>query len=361
VLREAGVVDAGAQGLAVLLDGMVAGLRGEPLAVRAVEPGQIEEAWLSATRRTHEAADPGYCTEFVVCGTALDRDAMRSRLASFGESVLVVGDGEVARVHIHTANPAGVFAYAKTLGVVSDEKADDLRLQVDAVAALAAAATRPAPAIGVVAIAPGDGIEALMRSLGAAAVVRGGQSMNPSAGEIAAAVSDTRAERVVILPANANVVLAAEQAARSVRRSAVINAVSVPQAVAALVALNQEAPFEDNVAAMRSAAATVTSGEVVAAARDARVDGRAVHAGDVMGIVDGVLALTERSVGDAVRATVGVMVAGRESPLVTLYVGEGLDAGEAAGIAVELRERHACDVEVVSGGQAHYACLIGVE
>ncbi|MBF6599896.1 MAG: DAK2 domain-containing protein [Dehalococcoidia bacterium] len=367
VLKEAGVVDSGAQGFYVLLAGMAAALHGEPADV-TIARGRIDASWLAAKRRLHGDGGAGFCTEFVLTAPVVDREALRRSLSTMGTSVLVIGGETTARVHIHTADPAPLFAYARTLGAVSHEKADDMQAQLEALAGRSSAPlpdARSADRIAVVAVAAGDGIEALLRSLGAGAVVRGGQTMNPSAGEIAEAIVATGAARVVVLPDNPNIVLAARQAAEAAAqrgvRADVLPARSVPQGVAALVALNGEAPADAAIAAMMEAIDAVSSAEVTRAVRTTNVDGRAVRARQAIALVDGVLAAVEDEIGAAARAAVARMIAGRRDALVTLYRGADVDQASAEALAAQLREAHGCEVEVVRGGQPQYPYLIGVE
>jgi DAK2 domain fusion protein YloV len=367
VLKEAGVVDSGAQGLFVLLEGMLRGLRGEAAAAHAEGFGAIDASWLSATQRMHDhdGAQSGYCTEFVISGDALDADAIRERLRPLGDSLLVVGGGDVARVHIHTHTPVDALAVGRAAGTLVHEKVDDMEAQFRALAAREAPAAPPG-AIAVVAVGAGEGIEDLLRSMGAS-VVRGGQTMNPSAGEIRAAVEATGAGQVVVLPNNKNIVMAARQAVEGLALSArVIETRSIPEGVAALVALNTEADLDENVLdenveAMRAAAAAVRHAEVTKAARATTVNGIAVAEGQPIGIVDGDLEVAEATVPDAVRACVARMAGGRASPLVTLYAGEGVDEAAAQALAAALRDEFHVEVETVMGGQPHYPYLIGVE
>lgn len=358
VLKEAGVVDAGAQGLAVMLDGMLRGVLGEQ-AGAATDLGAIDASWLSATRRVHEDGEAaGFCTEFVVRGEGLDLDEMRGRLSQLGESLLVVGGSSVVRIHVHTRVPDEAIAFGRELGVVSNEKVEDMEAQFRELATTPTA-TR---GLAVVVVAAGDGLAALFRSLGAAAVVHGGQTMNPSAGEIRDAIAAAGGRETIVLPNNKNIVLAAEQAASATGgRTTVIPTQNIPQGVAALVAMNPEGSMDENVAAMRAATEAVHSGEVTLAARGTRVNGLSVREGQPIGLVDGELVVAEETVADAVLACVGRLVAGREDALVTLYVGADETAEAAEAIAATARERFSCEVEVVEGGQPHYACLIGVE
>jgi uncharacterized protein len=368
VLKEAGVVDAGAQGLLVFLEGMLRGLRGEEIGGAAADYGSIDGSWLSAREQLHgDGAQAGFCTEFVVNAAApsnaLDPEAIRAHLQAMGDSLLVVGDAALVRVHLHTAAPDDAIAYARSLGTVSHEKADDIESQF---LSLAARAHNGAPSraggVAVVTVGVGDGIEALLRSIGAAAVVRGGQTMNPSAGEIRAAIEATGATDVVVLPNNKNVILAAELAAKDLpARVRVVPSRSIPQGVAAIIALNPEASLDDNAAAMEQAIASVRTGEVTRAARRTQIRGKTIEEEQPIGLVDGDLVVSEPTIAGAVRACVAIMVEGREAPLITLYAGEGEGSAAAGVIADALRSEFSVEVEVVVGGQPHYPYLIGVE
>ena len=368
VLKEAGVVDAGAQGLFVFLDGMLRGLRGEPLDDALSDFGAIDAPWLEAREQLHgDGAQAGFCTEFVIqpdpdTRAALDPDAIRAHLQSLGNSLLVVGDEALVRVHVHTAAPDEAFAYARTLGAVSHEKADDMERQFEALAARSHDdAAKRNGGVAVVAIGAGDGIEALFRSLGAAEIVRGGQTMNPSAGDIRAAIDATGAADVIVLPNNKNVILAAQLAAKDMPGVRVIPTRSFPQGVAALVAMNPETSVDENAAAMQEAITDVRTGEVTLAARATQMHGKTIAEGQPIGLVDGDLVVAEATVADAVHACVAIMIEGRDAPLVTLYAGEGEDSASTHAIAESIRADFGVEVEVVAGGQPHYPYLIGVE
>jgi DAK2 domain fusion protein YloV len=358
VLKEAGVVDAGAQGLAVLLDGIVRALRGEEIAP-AHDLGAIDAEWLRHTRGLHEAGEQsGFCTEFVISGERLDRDAIIAQVRRMGDSVLVVGEAAMLRVHLHTPMPDDAIAYGRTLGHVTREKVEDMEAQFRM---LSATPVRVG-GIAVVAVGAGEGIEALFRSLGAS-VVRGGQTMNPSAGQIGGAIAATGSREVIVLPNNKNIVLAAEQAARAVTNVdvRVLPSRSIPQGVAALVALNTEASLDDNVAAMADAIASVHTAEVTLAARASSIGEIPVRKGQPIGLVDGELTVAEDSIDAAARSCVAHMLDGHGGAIVTLFAGEGQSQESAETLAESLRAAHGCEVEVVEGGQPQYPYLIGVE
>ncbi len=367
VLKEAGVVDDGAQGLFVLLDGMLRGLRGEAIDDAPSDYGTIDASWMTAREQLHgDGAQAGFCTEFVVASDParppLDPAAIRAHLGTLGDSLLVVGDGGLVRVHVHTVSPDDAIEYARTLGAVSHEKADDMERQFAALAARSHnGAAKRTDGVAVVAVGAGDGIEELFRSLGASQVVRGGQTMNPSAGDIRAAIEATGAASVIVLPNNKNVVLAAQLAAKDLPGVRVIATRSIPHGVAALVAMNPEGALDDNAAAMEEAMAAVRTGEVTFAARATQSHGQLIAEGQPIGLIDGDLVVAEATVAAAVRGCVAIMIEGRDAPLVTLYAGAAEDAVSADAIAEELRTEFSVEVEVVAGGQPHYSFLIGVE
>ncbi len=374
VLKQAGVVDAGAQGLAVLLDGMVRALRGQEIAA-PISLGAIDQSWLDATRHVHDdGARSGFCTEFVITAAstaALDLDTIRTHLATLGDSLLVVVASDLVRVHIHTATPDDAFTYARTLGTISKEKVEDMEAQFQALATAhdSSDVTR-VDGSAVVSIAAGDGIETLMRSLGAAAIVRGGQTMNPSAGQIREAIDAAGSSKTIILPNNKNIALAAQQAADSMAASGragtpnqvhVIPSRSIPQGVAALIAFNSEATFEENIAEMEQAIAAVTTGEVTLAARATTIGDVTVAEGQPIALIEGELVLATATVAEAARQCATKMIDGRDQVILTLYYGVGETSDSAEALATELRQSCGCDVEVVDGGQPHYPYLIGVE
>jgi len=365
VLKEAGVVDAGGQGLCVLLEASLAFLRGEAPAPRVVGPRELEASWLAATEVLHHEGETpyGYCTEFLINSQGLDREAIQRRVTQMGQSVLVVGDAEVVRVHLHTTDPGGAISFGTSLGSLSGVKVEDMEAQLQAF--VERHRERPPTewlSVGVVAVAAGEGLRAALESMGTCRVVPGGQTMNPSAQEILDAIQSCPVDRVVVLPNNKNVILAARQAAEhSSKEVVVVPTISVPQGVAAVLALSQDMDLEANVAAMTAAMSSVRSAEVTRAVRATAVGGRHVAEGEAIGIVDGELCVAESRVEDAAQACIRRM-AWPEASLLTLYFGEQTSRQEADALADQLRAEHSpLEVEVVDGGQPHYPYLISME
>ena len=361
VLAEAGVVDAGGQGLHVIYEGLLRSLRGEPLP----EMADLDRATdvFAAFAETHQADEHGFCTEFVIHGTGLDADVMRNEFAKIGESLLVVGDDKLVRVHMHTERPGDAMNTAMTFGELDQLKADNMDLQQarNFEGALAEASESPPPANGVIAVASGDGLEDVFRSLGVD-VVRGGQSMNPSAGEILEAIERTPDDWAVVLPNNSNIYLAAQQAAeQSGKNTHVIATRTLPQGFAAALAFNPADSAEDNAEAMSEAAGDVTTLEVTQAVRDAVLDGNPVAKGEYMGLLDDTF--VER--GETPHSVIMRMlerVVDDEPEALTIYLGQATPATQAGELSTAIGTQYPdMDVQTVSGGQDHYDYIIAVE
>ena len=361
VLKEAGVVDAGGQGFAIMLEAALRYLQGEDAGavhIETVQPlSQVTESFLEAA----ESELYGYCTQLLVSGTALDPDALRAQLSVLASSTVVIGDDTMVKIHVHTFDPGAILSLGTavgTLGSVTIENIDEQHQEFQK----ARRQETPMASLGVVAVAWGKGIEELFRSLGAGHVVVGGQTMNPSCQELLDAVESLRAETALVLPNNPNIIPTAHQAAGlSSTPLRVVETRNIPQGVAAMLAYNPEMDDAANAAAMQGAAASVRAGEVVTAVRDATVDGRAVRAGEVMGTLEGDLVVS----GPQRQEVLGALVqhAGAvEGSLITLYWGGDTTEAEADEAALHLQDRcPGVDVELVHGGQPYYHYLVSIE
>jgi dihydroxyacetone kinase-like predicted kinase len=285
------------------------------------------------------------------------------KMLTLGDSVLVVGDESLLRVHIHTHDPGAALSYGTSLGSVTTVKVDNIRTQAEEFV------TRPrlegealVARVSTVAVVLGLGLEQVLRSLGATAIVRGGQTMNPSTEEILAAVEACPSPEVIILPNNKNVVMAARQAAEhSSKKVKVVPTTSVPQGVAALLAVDAEADLDENAAAMEEARQTVQTAEVTRAVRPALLGGLRVRRGQAIALIDGQLKVAEESLRAVVRASLRQMVR-PNSGLITLYYGADTSREEAQALADDLvREYTSLEIELVAGGQPHYHYVVSVE
>ena len=368
VLKEAGVVDAGGLGLAIVLEGLRRSLSGESLEVDLAPEITSEAGWQDEAATLHqvEHGESGYCTEFMVSGDGLEAAAVRERLGSLGSSLLVVGEGELLRVHLHTTAPDDALAYGRTLGQISQVKVDNMETQIQRFAS----GEPPRPitsAIDIVAVAAGEGIEAAFRSVGVTQLVRGGQTMNPSAAEILEAIESCRAQQVMVLPNNKNIIAAAQQAADSSEKLvSVVPSRSVPQGVSAVLALNPDLDFDENAEAMERALASVRSAEVTRAVRATTIDGRRIEMGQAIGVVEGAVRAVADDLEGAVLGCVAEMLAPESSPvdasLLTIYVGRDVRDEDAEAMAQTLRDRHPqLEIELVHGGQPHYPYILSLE
>ncbi|MSQ27031.1 MAG: DAK2 domain-containing protein [Dehalococcoidia bacterium] len=364
VLREAGVVDAGGQGLVLLLEGALAFLENRDLGAAYESLGQIDTNWLQATAELHTEGQGeawGYCTQFLIQGGNRSEQEVRTIFEAIGRSVLVAGDPTTLRVHLHTPDPGAALTLGIQMGTLDGIKIDNMEVQQTALLA-ATQANQPQIAIPVVAVAPGPGIGRVFHSLGAARVVSGGQSMNPSAQQLVQAVEAVAGDEVVLLPNNKNVVPVCQQVQQlTQKRVFVVPSHTVAQGVAALMALRPDDSVERNASAMTAAFEGVRSIEITRANRDAGLDGRAIRAGQSLGFLDRRLVANTGSPETALQQVLDTL----ESPfgyLLTIYYGDEVSAGEASALAAALRARpDEPEVEMVWGGQPLYPFLGSVE
>lgn len=363
VLAEAGVVDAGGQGLFVILEGMLRHMRGEPIAKDVQMVGAVD---LITTELEPGEAGYGYDVQFLIIGQDLDVDAVRQKITGMGECPLVVGDPATIKVHVHVLDPGVPISYGAGLGSLRDVVVEDMQAQYrDFIAERelsSPSASQASGEIGVVAVVMGAGLARVFQSLGVGAIVEGGQTMNPSTQDLLQAAGSLPVERVILLPNNGNVILAAEQAcALSDKPLAVVPSRSIPQGLAALLAINYQADFETNVDVMTSAIGDVETGEVTTATRSVTINGVEVTAGQIIGLDDGELKVSGTKVEQVVQALLEEMdTAQRE--IITLYYGEGVDEEEAVALADLLQQSWPDqEIEVVFGGQPHYHYILSVE
>ncbi|MGI8424921.1 MAG: DAK2 domain-containing protein [Chloroflexota bacterium] len=385
ILKQAGVVDAGGEGYRVILEGMALVLRGEPIPASAAQSSQTAPLALEHRLTIDAGAIPqaewGYCTQFVIGGLSLDLERIRAELQELAASALVVGDEEFVRVHGHTEDPGQLLTYAVRFGRLQRISIEDmdaqhdewLKNQVDDASLIAPdgdagsppAEQNEAPSIATVAVAPGDGIAAVFRSFGAAEVIAGGQTMNPSANDVLQAAKRTRASTVLVLPNNGNVVMTAQQAARVAAEDGltlvVVPTKTVPEGIAALLAFNPEASPDENATAMGDAALGVRTVEVTRAVRTVSLDGVEIKEGDTLGVLDDKVVAAGP---DRVKVACAALAQGGASSadLITLFCGAHVTERDATSFADALRSTFPkASVEVVDGGQPHYDYLISIE
>jgi hypothetical protein len=359
VLKEAGVVDAGGQGLAIILEGALRFARGE----------SVEITRISAAHAALPASDAhdeyGYDTQFIIHGDGLDVETVRQRISELGDSVMVVGDSTTIKVHVHTPTPGTPINYGASLGSISHVIIEDMHEQYQEF--LRSQVKPPVSAeeicnIATVAVASGTGLRRVFESLGASAVVSGGQTMNPSTEELLKAIDGAKADSVIVLPNNKNVILSAQQAQTlSAKKVFVIPTKTVPQGIASLLAFNYQADALTNAAIMEQAPEHVQTVEVTRAVRSARVNGLSVAEGDVIGLLNGEIKASGSDFHTVILQTLG-LIALDENEIVTLYYGENANQAMADELAAKISERFDhLEVEVVNGGQPHYPYILSVE
>jgi DAK2 domain fusion protein YloV len=368
VLRKAGVVDSGGEGYRVILEGAWMCSTGRAIDNDASAQTAPHNRALLQAIKDEEASPFGFCTEFVLRDCDLALDEVKSAMEALGESVIAVGERELLRVHVHTERPGRALEFAVDHGTLAKVKVENMQLQHEQFAAGSVQAggptngvVEPATSIGVIAVAAGDGLAKVFRSLGAT-VVQGGQTMNPSVQEILAAVNSSGYKELIILPNNSNIVLTARHVKELTPHPVeVVPSETVPQGIGALLAFNFQADLASNVAAMQQAARAVHTIEVTQAVRDAEVDGVQVRTGQMMGIYDGKVTTVAGSADEALLGAVGQAPV-EHLEIVTIYYGAAASEADAQAVAARIREAHpGLAVEVVAGGQPHYPFIVSLE
>jgi DAK2 domain fusion protein YloV len=362
VLKEAGVVDAGGKGLIEIYKGFLAQLLGEEI------PEEKSVATDSKPVKPQEVFSTedivfAYCTELMVQGEKLSTDIIRSDISLLGDSLLVVGDEKVVKVHIHTNNPGQVLEKCLAHGSLHQIKIDNMREQHQHIlAAETEVPSQPAEGIAVVAVAAGEGLRQIFESLGVAKVIHGGQTMNPSTEDILQAVKELPQREVIVLPNNKNIILAAKQVNELIEKDVrVVETRSIPQGIAAMLAYSEEETLADNAAAMERAGKQIKSAAVTYAVCDSKVNGLDIREHDIIGLLEDDIVVAGADVGQIVKDLLRQMV-DDETEIITLYAGEAVDEAAAAGLQEELTSHFSdYDVEVYQGKQPHYYYIISVE
>jgi hypothetical protein len=365
ILRDAGVVDAGGFGLQLILEGMLKTIEESDPAFAAL--ADVKKPALSTAAQVSldlPEGGWGYCTEFLIEGTNLDTELIRGQIESLGNSVLVVGEPELVKVHVHTDDPTSVINLAGGYGKLLKLNVGDMSTQHRRILDSEGAARnglRP-NGIGIVAVVAGRGLVEIFRGLGVDSIIEGGQTMNPSTQDMLTAIESVPYEEVVLLPNNGNVVPAAKQViGLTTKKVHVVETHSVPQGVSAVVAFRPERPAAENLAAMNAEAERVQTIEVTHAVRDTRSNGVKVKKGDVIGLINDRLEFAGDDYAEVVKKALGRL--GPDAyELVTVYRGEQASDAEMARLESEIRNNYpSLEVEVQHGGQHHYPFILSVE
>ncbi len=378
VLKEVGVVDSGGQGLLYIYQGFLESLTGEKVAMSTSTVKKAEVTDIAhqenfsniAHAVSNEDIKFGYCTEIMVnlgegetVTDTFDYDTFRNHLNEVGDSLLVVADDEIVKVHVHTEYPGEVMNYGQKFGSLIKIKVDNMRMQHDEVS-VKGATSQPAEVkpYAVIAVAAGEGVHNLFKSLGVSSIINGGQTMNPSTEDIMKAIDEANAEKTIILPNNKNIFMAADQAAAvSDKDVVVVPSKTILQGLAAMLAFTDQAELEDNKTAMTAELDNVKSGQITTAVRDTAIEGVSIHKDDFMGIIDGKIVVSNPDRSSAVEETLRAMI-DEDSEIVTLIYGEDTTAEECEAIAEAMEaEFEDIEFEVQAGNQPVYSYLISVE
>ena len=371
VLKKAGVVDAGGKGFLIILQGMLDEMRGIP----APQGGEDDapQAKDKADFATFETGDItfGYCTEFICSrDNTKDPQLLRSFLNGMGDSLVLVDDDEIIKVHVHTNHPGRVLEEALTYGALLTVKIENMREQHTEILEEAKETQEEAPGIvpaekkyGVVAVCAGGGLASVFRDLGVDGIISGGQTMNPSTEDILREIARTPAETVFVLPNNKNIIMAAQQCVGLIegREVVVIPTRTVPQGISTLLVMDPEGQVQDNVDAMTEAMSHVHTSEVTYAARNSDFDGFAIQEGDYMALSDGQLFGTAKSMEELLE-NLAQAETQQTAEFINIFYGEDVDE-ESAGKALALFQRLCPNAEItlLSGGQPVYYYMISAE
>ncbi len=377
VLAQAGVVDSGGQGLVEVLKGAYDVFLGKEVSFEPVAPAEHIPAVVSAADAPAEIRF-GYCTEFIIMTERpvekADEQALKDYLESIGDSIVMVADEEVIKVHVHTNDPGLAIQKALSYGALSNMKIDNMRLEHQEKlfhSAQQPAAAEPEPEqekaprkdVGFVAVCAGSGLSRIFRELGVDYVVEGGQTMNPSTEDVLGAIRRVNADTVFVLPNNKNIIMAANQARDMAEDQTVIviPTQTVPQGITAVISYVPELPCAENESAMREEIRHVRTGQITYAVRDTSVGGREIRQGDYMGIDDTGIVSVGVNMERTVLETVDAMT-DDETELLSIYYGEEIEPEDAEKLREKIAGRYAnLDIELQSGGQPVYYYLISAE
>ncbi|HIV34996.1 MAG TPA: DAK2 domain-containing protein [Candidatus Blautia intestinigallinarum] len=377
VLKEAGVVDSGGQGLIEVLRGAIDAYLGKEIDYSF----EVEAPAAKVTRITPEAeADIkfGYCTEFIILLNEPmpeeEEHRFKEFLMSIGDSIVLVADDDLVKVHVHTNHPGQAIEKALTYGALSRMKIDNMREEhqekiikdsqkLAQIQAEEEKKQMPRKEVGFISVSAGEGIKDIFRELGVDYLIEGGQTMNPSTEDMLKAIEQVNADTIYIFPNNKNIILAANQARDLTedKKIVVIPTKTIPQGISAMISYVPEKSTEENTEAMNETISYVKTGQITYAVRDTRLDEKDIHQGDLMGIGDGGILAVGKDAQEVAVETVRQM-ADEESEVISIYYGKDMTQDQAEALAEKLEEEYPdCDVEVNYGGQPIYYYVISVE
>lgn len=377
VLKQAGVVDSGGQGLMQIMKGAYDALMGKEINYEAVasQGGPSGSSEVSAQGLEEKEIKFGYCTEFIVMlekpYDAAKEAEFKAYLESIGDSIVLVSDGEIVKVHVHTNHPGLAFEKGLTFGSLTRMKVDNMREEhqervianAEKTAKEQAEKDEPKKKYGFISVSAGEGLSEIFKSLGVDYIIEGGQTMNPSTEDMLNAIDKVNAENVFIFPNNSNIILAANQAQSIVedKNIIVIPTKTIPQGISALIAYSEEASPEENTEAMTEEIANIKSGSVTYAVRDTEIDDKTIKQGDIMGIGDKTILSVGQNIQDVTKDMIE-QLAGDDAELISIYYGSDVTEEDANALAKAVEAVYPdVDVEVNYGGQPIYYYILSVE
>lgn len=379
VLKEVGVVDSGGQGLVFIYEGFLSALTGEFIASEDFQatPATMSEMINAEHHKSvagHVATEDikfGYCTEIMVAlkqGPTyvkdFDYDEFRNYLNNLGDSLLVVNDDEIVKVHVHTEDPGLVMQEGLKYGSLVKVKVDNMRNQHEAQVEKEERQAKPVEEkeYAIIAVVAGDGLADIFKAQGVDYIISGGQTMNPSTEDFVKAVEELNARNIIILPNNKNILMAAQSAAEVIDQpAAVVETKTIPQGLTSLLAFDESKSIEENYERMSASLGDVVSGSVTTAVRDTTIDGLEIHENDNLGMVDGKIVVSKPDMMETLEETFAHML-DEDSEIVTIYVGEDGSEELANELAQALAEKYEdVEVEIHQGGQPVYPYLFSVE
>ena len=380
VLKEAGVVDSGGQGLLEVFRGAVDGFLG-----KEVDYSQFEKSAAPSVTKISPQAEAdikfGYCTEFIIMLNKElpeeEEHSFKEFLMSIGDSIVLVADDEIVKVHVHTNHPGQAIERALTYGSLSRMKIDNMREEhqeklikdAEKLAAQQAeeeeakAAEQPPKEVGFISVSSGGGLTSIFKDLGVDYLIEGGQTMNPSTEDMLNAIAKVNAKTVYIFPNNKNIILAANQARDLTedKEIVVVPTKTVPQGISAIISFVPEKNGEENLEAMMEAVSRVKTGQITYAVRDTRIDDKEIHEGDIMGIGDSGILAVGKTKEEVAKETVASMM-DEDGEIISLYYGADTEEADAEALAEELEALYPdCEIEINQGGQPIYYYIISVE
>lgn len=377
VLKEVGVVDSGGQGLVTIYEGFLASLKGEELPESNTSEVEMENM---VNAEHHKIAQDfmdtseiefGYCTEFMVKfddektkENPYSEETFRNELSELGDSLLVVSDEDVIKVHVHVEYPGEAMTLGQRFGSLVNMKIENMREQHTAIVGEKnkQAKTKEKIPYAIVTVAMGEGLKSLLESLGASVVIEGGQTMNPSTQDITDAINKANAENILILPNNKNIIMAAEQAADLAEvNAAVVPSTTIPQGISAILAFHPDSDLNENKKIMQNACGQVKTGQVTYAVRDTQIDGITIEKANFMGIADGKIKATHQDKAETVKLLLEGMIT-EDDEILTILQGEDASGDEVDELVKYVEETYEdVEIEVHNGKQPIYSYIFSVE